>query len=290
MATSSWGALLSFGLGLGTALLGVAAKYVMDYRLARRRLEMDERAAITSALGYGPGLLRRGSVRLRDRVHACFRDADHIGAWLMPGHVPERDGYFLRTFVQRTFVFFSAAGVVQSAIDALPAQTLTARADLRRLYALIELAKASLTHVGLVNDYPGYVVQAEGYHLFIGALDDLADLGMAVYSDHGNTIPSTVFTDYYAAQQPILMRVRSWLSAAGTGDQKAAVILARLACLEAVLDAMLNPSAGGSGHFAADDSLRQRLASIPVPPGISYAFPQILPQRLDELLSSVPRP
>ena len=47
MATSSWGALLSFGLGLGTALLGVAAKYVMDYRLARRRLEMDERAAIT---------------------------------------------------------------------------------------------------------------------------------------------------------------------------------------------------------------------------------------------------
>ena len=34
MATSSWGALLSFGLGLGTALLGVAAKYVMDYRLA----------------------------------------------------------------------------------------------------------------------------------------------------------------------------------------------------------------------------------------------------------------
>jgi hypothetical protein len=53
MGTFSWGDLLSFGLGLGTALLGVAAKYVMDYRLARRRLEMDERAAITSALGKG---------------------------------------------------------------------------------------------------------------------------------------------------------------------------------------------------------------------------------------------
>jgi hypothetical protein len=124
MATSSWGALLSFGLGLGTALLGVAAKYVMDYRLARRRLEMDERAAITSALGNGPGLLRRG----------------------------------------------------------------------------------------------------------------------------------------------------------------------RLACLEAVLDAMNDPSAYESGHFAADDALRQRLASIPVPPGVSYAFPQVLPQRLDELLSGIPRP
>lgn len=126
--------------------------------------------------------------------------------------------------------------------------------------------------------------------LGVGALDDLADLGMAVYSGHGNTIPATVFTDYYADQQPTLMRVRSWLSAAGAGDQKAAVILARLACLEAVLDAMLNPSADGSGLFATDDALRQRLASIPVPSGVSYAFPQVLPQRLDELLSSVPRP
>ena len=61
MATSSWGALLSFGLGLGTALLGVAAKYVMDYRLARRRLEMDERAAITSALGSVPGCCGGGA-------------------------------------------------------------------------------------------------------------------------------------------------------------------------------------------------------------------------------------
>src|SRR5690348_5089300 len=68
--------------------------------------------------------------------------------------------------------------------------------------------------------------------LGVGALDDLADLGMAVYSGHGNTIPATVFIDYYADQQPTLMRVRSWLSAAGAGDQKAAVILARLACLE----------------------------------------------------------
>ena len=70
MVTSSWGALLSFGLELGTAFARVAAKYVMDYRLARRRLEMDERAAITSALGYGPALLRRGSVRLRTE---CMR-------------------------------------------------------------------------------------------------------------------------------------------------------------------------------------------------------------------------
>ena len=125
----------------------------------------------------------------------------------MPGHVPERHRYFLRTFVQRTFVFFSAAGVV--AVRPLlrsRCQTLTASRRTSPADALIELAKASLTHVALVNHYPGYVVQAERYHLFIGALHDLADLGMAVYSDHGSTIPSSVFTDYYAEQQPTLMR------------------------------------------------------------------------------------
>lgn len=81
---------LSFGLGLFTALLGVAAKYAMDYRLGRRQLEMDERAAITAALGNGPGLLRRACARLRDRAHGCFRDAEHIGTWLRPGPAPIR--------------------------------------------------------------------------------------------------------------------------------------------------------------------------------------------------------
>src|SRR5690348_14485372 len=144
-------ALLSFALGVSTALLGVAAKYFMDYRVAKQRLKMDERAAITMALGNGPGLLRRGTVRLQDRVHACFRDAEHLERWLRASPTPREDGYFLRSFVQRMFVFFSMAGVVQSAIDALPAQTLRARADLRQLYTLIELAKCTLTHVGLLR-------------------------------------------------------------------------------------------------------------------------------------------
>jgi hypothetical protein len=293
MAASGWhdpAVLFSFGLGIFTALLGVAAKYAMDYRLAKRHLEMDERATITAVLGNGPGLLRRGSMRLRDRVHGCFRDAEHIESWLRPGPTPAQDGYFLKTFVQRMFVFFSAAGVVQSAIDALPAHTLAARADLRQLYALIELAKASLTHIGLLGDFPGYVVAAEGYHLFIGALDDLADLGTAAYASHGNTIPATVFSEYYDDQQPTLMRVRGWLAAARTRDKKAVAILARLACMEAVLDAILKPPRDDSGYFASDAALLQRLASISMPDGIDYAFTRVMPKRLDELFLHVLRP
>jgi hypothetical protein len=281
---------LSFGLGLFTALLGVAAKYAMDYRLGRRQLELDERAAITAALGNGPGLLRRAAVRLRDRAHGCFRDAEHIDRWLRAGHTPDQDDFFLRTFVQRVFVFFSAAGVVQSAIDALPAQTLAARSDLRQLYALIELAKASLTHLGLLHGYPGYVVDAEEHHLFIGALDDLADLGMADYSSHGSTIPAMTFSEHYDRGQPTLMRVRAWLSAAAAPGEKTAAVLARLACLEAVLDAILTPPATEPAHFAADAALRERLAAIPLPPGLDYSFPQTMPERLDQLLPSMLRP
>jgi hypothetical protein len=103
------------------------------------------------------------------------------------------------------FVFFSLGDVVQSAIDGLPAQTLRARADLRQLYALIEMAKCSLTHIGIVKDFPGYVEDAEGYYLFIAALDDLADLGVAAYSNHDNTVLVSVFNEYYDAQQPTLM-------------------------------------------------------------------------------------
>ena len=281
--------LLSFGLGLFTALLGVAAKYAMDYRLGRRQLELDERAAITAALGNGPGLLRRAAVRLRDRAHGCFRDAEHIGKWLSAGPGPDQDNYFLRTFVQRMFMFFSAAGVVQSAIDALPGETLAARNDLRELYALIELAKASVTHVGLLWDYPGFVVDAEDHHLFIGALDDLADLGMAAYSTHGSTIPAMVFSEYYDGGQPTLMRLRAWLSAVACPGERAAAVLARLACLEAVLDAILAPPATAPACFASDTTLHERLTAISLPPGLDYSFTSAMPERLDQLLPGILR-
>jgi hypothetical protein len=214
----------------------------------------------------------------------------HIGRWLRAGPAPDQDEYFLRTFVQRMFVFFAAAGVVQSAVDALPAQTLAARSDLRQLYALIELAKASLTHLGLLRGYPGYVIGAEGHHLFIAALDDLADLGMAAYSSHGSTIPAMAFSEYYDSGQPTLIRVRAWMSAAAAPGEKTAAVLARLACLEAVLDAILTPPVAEPAHFASDTALHERLAAISLPPGLDYSFTQTMPERLDQLLARVLRP
>ena len=37
--------LLSFALGVFTALLGVLAKYLMDYQISKRRLEMEWRSS-----------------------------------------------------------------------------------------------------------------------------------------------------------------------------------------------------------------------------------------------------
>jgi hypothetical protein len=39
----SIGVVISFAAGILTTLIGVAAKYFLDYRLARRRLELDEK-------------------------------------------------------------------------------------------------------------------------------------------------------------------------------------------------------------------------------------------------------
>ena len=283
-------ALYGFGLGVFSALLGVVTKYSMDYRLSRRRLEIDEQATITSTLGNGLGLLRRSATRLRDRVNGCFRHSQHIASWLRLGPTPKEDSLFLRTFVQRMFVFCSLATVVQSAIDALPPRALKARPDLRQLYALIELAKSSLTDVWLLRDYPGYVVEVEDYHLFIGALDDLADLGVDAYSRFNGTVPVTVFNEYYDSEHPTLMWIRLWLSAAHAQDKKSTAILARLACLEAVLNMVLALSHGAGARFAHNDSLRQTLEEISGRDRNGYVFADTLPSRLDELLSGVLKP
>jgi hypothetical protein len=167
---------------------------------------------------------------------------------------------------------------------------LAARNDLRQLYALIELAKASVTHVRLLGDYPGFVVDAEEHHLFIVALDDLADLGMAAYSTHGGTIPAMTFSEHYDGGQPTLMRLRAWLAAAACPGERASAVLARLACLEAVLDAILGPPLAWPASFVSDTALHERLASISLPPELVYSFTPAMPERLDQLLPGIVRP
>jgi hypothetical protein len=273
---------LSFGLGVFTALLGVAAKYVMDYRVAARRLELDERAAISAVFGNSLGQLRRAAQRLHDRIEACFRDQQHLAAWLAPAGSPADDGYFLRSFVQRLFTFLAWAAVVQGAVDSLPDHDLQGRTDLRRLYTRLEVCKEVLSHVALLPDYPGYEVAYEGYHLFIGTLDDVSDLGLAVYNENHRTVPRAAFDQRYNERYRALGQVRWWLAAAGNTEPYSAVVLARLACLQTVLRRILDKDQDRA-EYGKDKLLAERLLGVRARLSVGYPLELAAPASLDRL-------
>jgi hypothetical protein len=140
MASIDAPTLLGFAAGIAGTVAAFGAKYAFDFRLAKRRLELDERAALATALGGSPGQLRRSAIRMKDRVDAFFRDEQFLSSWLAAANEPVRDGYFLRSSVQRLFAFLSWAALMQQAMDALPAKTLRARRDLQHLYGLLDLS------------------------------------------------------------------------------------------------------------------------------------------------------
>ena len=197
-----------------------------------------------------------------DRVDGLFRDREQLPRWLATGASPEADGYFLRSSVQRLFLFISWGSVVQQSLDALPPETLMARRDLQRQYALIDLSVLSLTSIAMFSGFPGYATDRVGFHLFTGTVDELADLGVATHNAHARTIPQAQFAAHYPTDRALL-RVRSWLSGAGAapaGDGRATVVLARLACLGAIADALTRPES--DVRFVGNAELSARLALL----------------------------
>jgi hypothetical protein len=273
-------ALLGFAAGIIGTVAAFGAKYAFDFRLAKRRLELDERGAIATVLGGRPGQLRRASIRLRDRVDGIFRDMPRMSSWLRQGRSPSADGYFLRSSTHRVFAYLSWATLMQQALDSLPAETLRARTDLQRQYALLEVTCRILTGIDMFNDLPGYQKDREGYHLFTGTVDELADLGVAAFNSNAQVIPASVFEDAYTQGQPTVLRLRNWLSYMSVEDDRANVIKARFACLGAVLEELIAPSNGG---FAGRSTLTHRLAEIALPGGSDVAA--VLPSWLDAQLS-----
>lgn len=153
MADLSTGELvLSFAAGVGATLIGVVSKYFMDYRLERRRLQLQERTAVSDVMGNSLGQLRRSVIRLHDRLDSVFREPKAVSEWLVAGPCPDKDGYFLRSFTHRFFAFLSWAAIVQWAIDALPPETVKERSDLGKLYKSLDHARGCLrTNLSLMS-------------------------------------------------------------------------------------------------------------------------------------------
>jgi hypothetical protein len=144
--TSTGDLIVSFGAGIVATLIGVGSKYFMDYRSGRRRLQLQERTAVSDVMGNSLGQLRQSINRLHDRLNSLFRDDPLSKGWLKASPTPEKEDYFLTSIVYRLFAFLSWAAIVQWSIDALPPETVKERRSLRTLYQQLDNAKYCLTN------------------------------------------------------------------------------------------------------------------------------------------------
>jgi hypothetical protein len=277
----SIGVIISFTAGILTTLIGVAAKYWLDYRLTLRRLELDERAALSSVLGNTVGQLRRAAARVRDRVDTCFRDLKTTREWIVPATTPADDGYFLRSLTQRLFNVVTWSTVVQDSIDALPSGTLKARRDLYDLYARADVARLVLSDTPLFPEYPGYNSDRQGFHLFVGTVDAISDVGVRAYHTSDKTVPSSSFDKEYEDPDSPIQALRGWLGIIASDDPEAPVILARLACLRWVLSGLL-----GTDDSTSYGELSSAMQSISRFYDVAYKFDLHVSPVLTEMLSS----
>jgi hypothetical protein len=272
-------ALLAFVAGITGTVAAFGAKYLFDYRLAKRQLEFDERSGLATSLGGRPGQLRRAAARLHDRTTSFERDAQNLDSWLRPAEQPKDDGYYLTSSVQRVFMYATYAALLQQAMDSLPHETLRARRDLQTQYVLLDLATEALTNIGMLEGFPGYPKDRASYQLFTGTLDDVADLGVRIFNQNSQVVPTSEFLAAYRGGERYLMQVREWLSAMRHTDARGTVITARMFALGAILRCYLRSDAPA---FVDDLELRTRLGGLSkLPAAKGYDFGAQIPPWLD---------
>ena len=272
--------LLAFTAGIVGTVAAFGAKYLFDYRLARQKLELDERSSLPTALGARPGQLRRAATRLDSRVESLQRDAHHLDSWLIPAERSNADGYYLMSSVQRVFMYVTHAALLQQAMDSLPHETMRARRDLQDQYVLLDLATEAMTSIGMVEDFPGYPKDRASFQLFTGTVDEVVDLGVGMYNRNSQVVPTSEFVAAYQAGERNLMQIRDWLSAMRGSDARGTIVTARMFAVGAIMRCYLRSSAPS---FTDDPVLTRRLAPLSsVVAAHSYDFVGRIPKWLDE--------
>ena len=113
-------ALISFGAGIFVAIIGFVARYFFDYRIAKRKLQIEEQGSLSAVLGSSQPNLMRATRDLYTRLSNFFEDPDKAREWLEPASTPDKDGYYLNEFVWRLFTFIAWGRITQNAINSLP--------------------------------------------------------------------------------------------------------------------------------------------------------------------------
>src|SRR5215207_216186 len=97
-------ALISFAGGIIATLAGFVGKYVFDYKIAKRkfelekraterRLELEERTGVSTVLGSSQANFARATGELYARLSNFFEAPERTRNWLEPKASPEKDGY-----------------------------------------------------------------------------------------------------------------------------------------------------------------------------------------------------
>jgi hypothetical protein len=273
------GALLgSFPAGLATgiiaALLGLAGKYLIDYRLQSRRLALDEkrygsederarwrlqaeaRHEVYAVVGSTQSSFVRAAMELHDRLSNFLENPDNTRPWLRGGASrrwlksapnPRRDGYYLREFMRRHFNFYAWGRIAQDAINSLPVELMREREDLQRLYTFVNLANSLITYTWLFRGVEHYEDTSENLNLFTGNLAQLTEIGTDIWKRNDGSLPRESFNGLYNAGEGPLLTLRDMLIATYPeendmqyANRRAAFVIARLAVLRAALSAYLS--------------------------------------------------
>lgn len=308
----------SFPGGLATGiiltLLGFAGKYFLDYKLNKRRVELEERKHhsdeevtkrklqieerndVYSVIGSTQASFVRSSSELYERLGNFFSNEDYTSDWMRPGNQPEQDGYYLTEYMRRLFNFIAWGRIAQDAINSLPVEVAKERSDLQRLYTFVNLANAILTYRWLFKDFDEYPGSSEGSHLFTGSLGQLGELGVRICKSNEQTLPREEFDLLYQSSTNALHSLRHVLTRVyvetgnndASSNMTAAVVVARLAILRTVLAAYL--SKDHNWAFALPDKssiveeLRENLSDAESLVLEEAHFSDLLQRNLNELI------
>ncbi|HLO15516.1 MAG TPA: hypothetical protein VK206_11850 [Anaerolineales bacterium] len=232
--------LISFLAGAFVALVGVISKYLFDYRLERRKLELEERQGIATVLGSSQASFVRATRELFRWISNFFDHPDSSRQSLTPGSTPEGDAYSLRDFARRLFDFIAWGRIAQDAINSLPTDVVKERPDLQQTFVFVDLALDILAYGNLLSGITAQDAEIEQSRLFMGQIDLIAEAGKRLWKDDERNISRAAFDDLYSVSDSPLTALRDFLIRFHT-DQTATTDfrMARLAALRAVLAGFL---------------------------------------------------
>ncbi len=233
-------ALISFLAGSFVALLGVLSKYLLDYRLEKRKLELQERQDIAAVIGPSQANLIRAARDLFRWLSSFFDHPDSSRHWLIKGPDRARDAPSLREWVRLLFNFIAWGRITQDAINGLPAVVAKERADLQQACVFADLVSDRLASGGLFKGVELYEPDSRTMRLFFKHIEALAGAGIRLWQANEGAITRTAVDELYQSPGSALLLLREFvLVLNGEAAPAAGFIVARLAAVRAVAVGLL---------------------------------------------------